>query len=190
LSLQKFAKDYHNYFKQSKKTREILEISRGFYKTKRKMKTLKINIPHGFKIKSFDEKTGEVNFEPVPKDIKERIKNFDDVLKYHGYERDEKTFERDLTERGFLEDEIAYCKLKLITKALNEGWTPDWSNVKEYKYYPWFNMNPSGGGFSYDCYGGGYTGSAVGSRLCFKSCELAEYAAKQFRDVYEKVYVI
>src|SRR5690606_14282346 len=111
------------------------------------MQTLKINIPNGFKIKSFDEKTGEVNFEPIPKDIKERIKTFDDVLnelKIDPQDFHNRTYQLDA-------DTKAYEQVKPIVKALNEGWTPDWSDSNEWKYYPWFKMgSPSGGGFSYD----------------------------------------
>jgi hypothetical protein len=34
-------------------------------------------------------------------------------------------------------DELAYMKLKIIAKALNEGWVPNWNNWDEWKYYPW-----------------------------------------------------
>jgi len=81
------------------------------------------------------------------------------------------------------EDEIAYKKLKIITKALNEGWTPDWSNSNQYKWYPYFKM--SGFGFSGTLYDYSYTTADVGSRLCFKSSELAEYAGKQFEEIYK-----
>jgi hypothetical protein len=83
----------------------------------------------------------------------------------------------------------AGAKLMIITKALNEGWFPDWTNVDEYKYYPWFYMDknkysPSGFGLydvAYD-----RSNSDVGSRLCFKSEELAKYAATQFNDLYKE----
>ena len=151
------------------------------------MQTLTINIPEGFRVKSFDEKTGEVSFEPVPKDIKERIKTFEDVLEYHNYKRDIAEFELECTKRAYTKDEIAYRKIKLIAEALNEGWTPDWSNSNERKYLPYFNMgSPSGSGFSYDGYVRWHAHSAVGSRLCFKSRELAEYAGNQFEDIYKE----
>jgi len=79
-------------------------------------------------------------------------------------------------------DEVAYGQLKIIVGALNEGWTPDWNNNSEYKYYPWFKMDR---GFvlndvDYHC-----TDTHVGSRLCFKNEQLAEYAAKQFLSIYK-----
>ena|SRR5690554_5143251 len=155
------------------------------------MQTLKINIPNGFKIKSFDESTGEVNFEPIPKDVKERIKTFEDVLEHHGYKRDVEDFELECKKRAYTKDEIAYRKIKLIVEALNEGWTPDWTNSNEYKYYPWFRLgSPSGGGFSsYDC-ANDCTHSGVGSRLCFKSRELAKYAGNQFEGLYKEYFVL
>jgi hypothetical protein len=77
---------------------------------------------------------------------------------------------------------IAMAKLIIIVQALNEGWVPNWNNDNEYKYYGWFDMekeknNPSGFRlYGVDSY---CSCSDVGSRLCFKSRELAEYAFKQ-----------
>ncbi len=85
---------------------------------------------------------------------------------------------------------IAHAKLVLIAKALNEGWVPDWKDYDQYKYYPWFDMDSSSGdGFSYDNYGGWYTHSFVGSRLCFQSREIAKYAGTRFEDLYKSYFV-
>jgi hypothetical protein len=71
-----------------------------------------------------------------------------------------------------------YYKAIIITRGLNEGWQPDWENSSEYKYYPWFKFKSGFGVSGTACdYTGTYTG--VGSRLCFKTRELAEYAGKQ-----------
>ena len=85
-------------------------------------------------------------------------------------------------------DELAYKKAKIITKALNEGWVPDWNNSNERKWRPWFYLDSPGFRFfgSRYAYSGSY--SAGGSRLCFKSEELCEYAAKQFIDIYRELY--
>ena len=86
---------------------------------------------------------------------------------------------------------LAHYKLCVIAEALNEGWKPDWSNWNQYKYYPWFEMgSPSGVGFSYDGYGNWASLSIVGSRLCFKSRELATYAGKQFEELYKEYFVL
>jgi len=144
--------------------------------------TLKIKIPEGFEIDSFEASTGEIKFKPIPKDIKERIKTFVDVLielKIDGKEFFEQT-------KSLPTDELAYKQLKLVVQALNEGWMPDWTDSSQYKYYPWFKMgSPSGGGFSYYDYGYWYTYSYVGSRLCFKSADLAKHAGQLFESIYK-----
>lgn len=81
---------------------------------------------------------------------------------------------------------IAMAALSIINEALNDGWTPDWSNSNEYKYYPWFDM-VSGVGLSFCVFGRTRSGTTVGSRLVFKSRELAEYAGKQFAFVYQEL---
>ncbi|MCQ9638646.1 hypothetical protein MP478_04530 [Chryseobacterium sp. WG14] len=151
------------------------------------METLKIQIPEGFQVESFDKLTGEVKLSPKPKNILEVIKTFSDVLDYLGIDEDEFNENND----ELTQDEIAYRQIKLIVKALNEGWVPDWQNSNQTKYFPWFKMgSSSGSGFSYDDYDGWDTDSAVGSRLCFKSRELAEYAGKQFTEIYKKYMTI
>lgn len=32
---------------------------------------------------------------------------------------------------------IANYKLLIVYKAINNGWTPDWSDEDQYKYFPW-----------------------------------------------------
>ena len=77
----------------------------------------------------------------------------------------------------------AHMKLTIITKALNEGWTPDWTDSDQVKYYPWPEYT-AGVGFSfYDC-DLSDTYSRVRSRLCYKSSDLAKYAFNQFKDIY------
>ena len=122
------------------------------------------------------------------KDIKDRISCFDDVLKENGTTREE--FEKSCI--GFEPDEIAYRMAKLVCIAYNEGWIPDWNNNNEYKYYPWFKMGSSSGvGFSYYGYGYWSAGSRVGSRLCFKSSDLAKHAGKLFeQEIYKPLFTI
>jgi hypothetical protein len=86
---------------------------------------------------------------------------------------------------------VAHSKLVIIAEALNEGWQPDWGNRSEYKYDPWFYMGgSSGSGFAFVDYAGWFTSSPCGSRLCFKSRELAEYAGEQFTDLYKDYYLM
>jgi hypothetical protein len=111
-----------------------------------------------------------------PENIMDRIKTFSDACKELG-------MVENIFNDSDTKDEIAYKKLKIIIKALNEGWKPNWNNSKEYKYIPWHNMSPFGFGDSnYDIWN---TDSVMGSCLCYKSRELAVYAGKQFEDIYK-----
>lgn len=113
--------------------------------------------------------------------------------------RDIKTFEDACLELGInesevytdkdSEDEIAYKKLKVIAKAINQGWVPDWDNTNQRKWWPWFKLS-SGFGFSASAYGCDDTDAYVGSRLCFESEEKSDYAAKQFSEIYEQLLTI
>ena len=87
---------------------------------------------------------------------------------------------------------IANYQLMVIAEALNEGWTPDWSNGEWDKWYPWFNMNDSSsaGRFSFYVADNQLSHSNVGSRLCFKSEALADYAGTQFLELYRELFVI
>ena len=122
------------------------------------------------------------------KDIKERIKTFDDVLDYHNLIAED--FFNQCSKLS--KDEIVYRKIKLIAEALNEGWTPDWSNGEWDKWYPWFKMDDSSsaGRFSFLASDNRRSTSVVGSRLCFKSKDLADYAGTQFLDIYKDFFTI
>lgn len=125
----------------------------------------------------------------TPKDITKRVKTYADACAVLGIEPiNEEVF----TKLGFTKDEIAYRKLKTVIEALNEGWRPDWSNRNEYKYWNWFVYSTSSAGFGYadTLNAPTYTHSSVGSRLCFKTRELAAYAGRQFEDLYNDFFLI
>lgn len=79
----------------------------------------------------------------------------------------------------------ALYQLEIITRALNEGWTPDWSDENQKKWYPWFDF--LGGRFVFHHVHCNYTYSGLGSRLCYKDEKTAEYAGKTFMDLYKKM---
>ena len=89
----------------------------------------------------------------------------------------------------------AHAELVLMARALNfvngGEWNPDWSNWDEDKFYAWFEMgSPSGAGFRFhnaDCW---VTDSYVGSRLSFRSRPLAEYAGKNWTELYRKYFTL
>jgi len=119
----------------------------------------------------------------VDRPVTERIKTYEDACR-----------ELDIPlapERckGMTKDELAYYSLKVIAKALNEGWAPDWTNKDEPKYYPWFyieDTNPAGLSCSgtYNAVTPSYAN--FGSHICFKTPVLAEYAGEQFTDIWEE----
>lgn len=106
---------------------------------------------------------------------------------------------------------FAYTRLAIIAEALNEGWRPEYTE-DEYRYYPWFGLYTQEeyddmddedkercrfvgrSSFSAGAYGGlvyadayygsAYSGANIGSRLAFKSRELAIYCGKQFIEIW------
>ena len=115
--------------------------------------------------------------------IQNTVKTMEDV-----YAIVRKTPAKYLPEGVKLEEFVKYPanKIELIAKVLNDGWKPDWTNEAEYKYWPWFEYDKKKKAFSFVGCDFFYTFSYVGSRLCFKSRELAEYAAKQFNAEYNE----
>lgn len=106
-------------------------------------------------------------------------------------------------------DVVAFLKLRIITEALNEGWHPKFTE-DEYRYYPWFYIytKEEYDNFSEEekrrCVGrASYSASANGGlvcsfarnassssftlhgvRLAFSNRDLAEYAGRQFIDIW------
>ena len=66
---------------------------------------------------------------------------------------------------------IALNRLFTIAEAWNkeEGFVPDFSDRKQYKWFPWFEYNKSAAEFVCADTEIASTAAAVGSRLCFKS---------------------
>jgi hypothetical protein len=117
--------------------------------------------------------------------VMSRIKTFEDACEELGIEPNE--FFQGSIDNGLMNDIksiVAYSQLIIICRALNEGWTPDWTNSDQNKYCPYFIKKVPGFGFSGTDCDGWYSFACVGSRLCFKNCELAEYAGKQFESIY------
>lgn len=147
-------------------------------------------------------------------DVRERIKTFDDACNELGEEHPfvllYNVFDEEIASQSMHDsdkDVIIYLKLRIITAALNEGWEPQFT-VDEYRYYPWFALftqkeidkmsdddksrvvgragsssNASGG---LACAGAYYATSysGGGSRLAFRTRELADYAGRQFVELY------
>lgn len=82
----------------------------------------------------------------------------------------------------------AYHKLAVITRAINEGWQPDWSNRCEEKYEPYMYTNSAGLACAHTNYAPSGTYSDVGSRLCFRDYKRGAFAVETFGDTLYKDY--
>lgn len=159
--------------------------------------------------KAIKEQLGERLSEILP--VTDRVKTFNDAVEELGEEHEAVKAYRAV--EWYLRDQMsdikAYLQLRIITAALNEGWEPQF--VKgEYRWYGWYDLISKedyealsdeekgrcvGRSFSVAyAYGGlvcsvaNYASSLssanYSSRLAFKSEKLAEYAAKQFIEIY------
>lgn len=117
-------------------------------------------------------------------DIKDRIKTFEDALEETGRPNAPSFSDIPKEMRAYF---IAQYKISVIVEALNEGWTPDWDNTYQLKWRVWFKMSPSAFAFDGSDFDYSYARAGSGSRLYFKSEELAIYCAKQFLDIWKDI---
>ena len=145
-------------------------------------------------------------------DVRERIKTFDDACNELGEEHPFVLLYKEIASQSMHDsdkDVIIYLELRIINAALNEGWEPKFEKG-EYRYFPWFYLYTkeqydelddeekgrcvlrsgsgafSSGGFvvcsaNYDA---SFSSTFSGSRLAFRTRELAEYAGRQFVELY------
>ena len=168
-------------------------------------KKIEIEVPNGKKpewvngvLTLVDEK---------PQNVMERVKTFKDACNELGIEHDK--WVQDKKDLGLEADVIAYLKLRIIAAALNEGWKPQFT-TDEYRYFPWFYLytqseidemseeeksrvvyRSNNGAHAFGGVAFAYAGSDssstytnIGSRLAFKTRELAEYAGRQFVEIW------
>jgi hypothetical protein len=119
--------------------------------------------------------------------IQERAGSFELACKYWGLDPNQLPVVDNLPGKD-RRSIIAYYKLTIIIRALNEGWEPDFSDWSQLKYWNWFYIEDycALAGFAYAStyYAASHTATYFGSRLCFKTRELAAYARENFRDLY------
>ena len=170
-----------------------------------KSKKLEIEIPEG---KTAVWRNGILTLIDEPeKDVRKRIKTFEDAC--HEIGIDAEAWNRDKISLGLEPDVLAFLKLRIIVKALNEGWEPQFTE-DECRYYPWFILYTGEeynkldeeeksrvvyrssyvayalGGVScaYASYGSSGANAFIGVRLAFKTSELAAYCGRQFLDIW------
>lgn len=120
--------------------------------------------------------------------ITDRVKTYEDACRELSMNPLD---ENKLMKLGLTKHDIAYQKLVTIVKSLNEGWVLDVCDNSVYRWYPWFFTNGSPSSFAFydsDC-ANAYAGAGSGSRLKFRTRELAEYAAKQFIDIWKDIQI-
>ena len=86
---------------------------------------------------------------------------------------------------SFSIDEIAFYKLKVIAKALNEKWSPNLDNKNEKIYWPEFIYDGKTNRFCFNRVLNNFDHDITAPiKLCFKNYKLAKYAGNQFEDMY------
>lgn len=161
--------------------------------------------------KSLREMLGERLNEEIP--VTSRVRTFNDAIEELGEAHEAVKAYRDIEWKLGKEhkDLLAYLKLRIITEALNEGWKPQFTEG-ERRWYAWYELltkeemdamsdkekeerrvvgragsyaNAVGGLVYANAYHvSSHSLTYNGSRLAFKSEELAEYAGKQFAEIY------
>ena len=88
---------------------------------------------------------------------------------------------------------VALNRLFTIAQAWNkaDGFVPDFSDCKQYKWLPWFEYNKDTAVFVYafSTYTTTYADACLGHRLFFMTPERAEQFGKQFAELYNKVFL-
>lgn len=77
---------------------------------------------------------------------------------------------------------LAQEKLAQIEYYFGKDWKKDWADHSQYKYYPYFNVDKSGGLGFVDC---GDLGSTRGVVAYFETKEIATYVGKTYIDLYK-----
>lgn len=170
-----------------------------------KSKKLEIEIPEG---KTAVWRNGILTLIDEPeKDVRKRIKTFEDACREIGI--DAEAWNRDKISLGLEPDVLAFLKLRIIVKALNEGWEPQFTE-DECRYYPWFILYTreeynkldeeeksrvvyrsnfyayalGGVSFASAAFDSSGSDAYFGVRLAFKTSELAAYCGRQFLDIW------
>jgi hypothetical protein len=179
------------------------------------------DIPEGKHIGRSEEGQLELQDDLQPKPVTERIKTFYDAYSELPlyYPAQQKLIEEyDSVKRMEISDDIvAYMQLRIIICALNEGWTPQFTE-NERRWYPYFCLWTEdelkdksdewkdghqlllwGGCAYYGSYCGvacstsgivwSFPNALIGSRLAYKTEALATYAGRTFAPVYARFYI-
>ena len=181
-----------------------------FWKIIMGTKKIEIEIPEGKKAKWINGVLTLVDeSQKDNRPVTERIKTFEDARSELGSAHPLVEEYETITCRcgGLSTDILAYMKLRIICTALNEGWEPQFTK-NEWRYFPWFILYTQEGiddmdedeksrvayrsnndaycgvAYAYENSVASHMNASFGSRLAFKSRELAIYAGEQFIELY------
>lgn len=179
------------------------------------MKEIRLQIPDGKNAEWVDGVLTLVD-EKDGRTVTERVKTFEDACRELGDGHPLVREYWDVTANpGITQDLEAYLRLRIITAALNEGWKPEFKK-DECRWYPWFRLytqeetdkmsedergrcvlrpgshpNAYCGlacAFAYSA--SPYSLTYYGARLVFKSEALADYAGRQFAELWADICFI
>lgn len=161
--------------------------------------------------KAIKEALGEKFSGTIP--VTERVKTYDDAVKELGEDHPFVVAANSAVWRyseDYNQDIVAYLKLRVVVAALNDGWNPEFTE-DERRWFPWYRLYTKEeidnlseedkeqvllwGGPAIDgsrcglacadsVYAWSGSGALIGSRLALKSKELADYAGKQFIELF------
>jgi len=121
----------------------------------------------------------------APDEINKKIDSFESAIKFLGRENNNLMC---IIPDKHAKAMVAIYKLLTIAEAWNkaDNFIPDYSDRRQYKFFPWFEYNDKAAGFVYAMTSNAatYAPSVVGSRLCFSTRERAEQFGKQFIDLW------
>lgn len=161
--------------------------------------------------KAIKEALGEKFSGTIP--VTERVKTYDDAVKELGEDHPFVVAANSAVWRypeDYNQDIVAYLKLRVVVAALNDGWNPEFTE-DERRWFPWYRLytkeeidnlseedkeqvllwggsanNGSRCGLASANSDSAWSLSSApfGSRLALKSEELADYAGKQFIELF------
>lgn len=136
-----------------------------------KTQEVKIEVPIGFEIDKQNSTFEKIVFKEVKN-------NMQKVYEFHNTTEEE----FDKLYENLPKHVKAFEKECMIVAYYNKGWKPDFSNSKEYKYYPWFCMDD----FRLSLVDYYYANSSCSARAMFKSESDCRNAVKEFFDVFKE----
>ena len=120
--------------------------------------------------------------------IYERVRTFEDACEELGSDNDLVIEYKILSGIGVSKNILAMAKLKIITKALNEGWPDNADEIewRERKYFP--NLRARREGSMLLSHVSPMSFSYFGNLFYYKTETLAKYSVNTFTDIWTDLY--